>query len=316
MPKSTNDNASTSWHHDKPAGIPRQPVPRRISTWIVVLVLWLVHWLPFRFVRLLATMLGTLLYLLPTSRKRIGLRNLELCFPEWSLQERRRCLHRHVIELVSMVLEYGYLWFSSPARLRKLMPIEGLEHLQALEGQAVILCMPHFAGLDFGGLRISMETPVVSMYSRQKSGDFDAWVEGRRLRFATGKIVSRQDGIRPALRALRQGYRFYYLPDQDFGTRDAVFVDFFGVQAATITGMSRMAHAARAKVVPCYPRRESWGYTLVIEPPMADFPTQDLSQDTRRMNALIERQILIRPEQYFWLHKRFKSRPPGQPGLY
>jgi len=180
----------------------------------------------------------------------------------------------------------------------------------------VILMMPHFTGLDLAGLRVSLETELVSIYSRQKDPWLDEFFRTRRLRLGTGIIFSRQQGTRAVIRALRDGYRLYYLPDQDFGQRDSVFVPFFGVNAATITGLSRMAAVADAAVLPCYPRRERDGYTLVIEPALADFPSADATADAARMNAVIEAQVRRQLHQYFWLHKRFKSRPPGEPDLY
>ena len=218
--------------------------------------------------------------------------------------------------MVQMLLEYGYCWFASRERLQQLVRIEGLEHLRALDGRNVILMMPHFTGLDLAGLRVSLETPLVSIYSVQKDPWLDALFRAKRLRFGTGIIFSRQQGTRPTLRALKDGYRLYYLPDQDFGHRDSVFVPFFGVPAATIGGLSRMAAVTKAVVLPCYPRRESDGYTLVIEPALHNFPTDDVAADAARMNAVIEAQARRQLHQYFWLHKRFKSRPPGEPDFY
>ena len=285
-------------------------------TRFVASLLWLVHWLPFRATGALGSVLGNLIYALPTSRRRVGELNLRLCFPDMPVAERNRILRRHFVAIIQMFLEYGYCWFSSQARLRRIMRVEGLEHLAAQEGEPVILCMPHFTGLDLGGLRVSFDTPVVSIYSKQKDAGLDAYVEQKRLRFDTGIILARQAGIRPALKALKQGYRFYYLPDQDFGPRDSVFAHFFGVPAATITGLSRLAKASGAAVLPCYPRREKDGYTLVIEPPLADYPSDDLLQDAERMNRVIEAQVLKQPHQYFWLHKRFKTRPEGEARYY
>jgi Kdo2-lipid IVA lauroyltransferase/acyltransferase len=218
--------------------------------------------------------------------------------------------------MVQMLLEYGYCWFASRERLKSLMRIEGLEHLRALDGRNVILMMPHFTGLDLAGLRISLETPLVSIYSVQKDPWLDAFFRAKRLRFGTGIIFARQQGTRPTLRALKDGYRLYYLPDQDFGHRDSVFVPFFGVPAATIGGLSRMAAVTKAAVLPCYPRREANGYTLVIEPALENFPTDDVVADATRMNAVIEAQARRQLHQYFWLHKRFKSRPAGEADFY
>ncbi len=283
---------------------------------LLVGVVWLLSWLPFRAISALGWLVGSLIYLLPTSRRHIGEVNLRLCLPELDEPARRRLLRRHFVAMVQMLLEYGYGWFASQEQLKRLVRIEGLAHLQALEGRNVILMMPHFTGLDLAGLRVSLETRVVSIYSVQKDPWLDAFFRAKRLRFGTGIIFARQQGTRPTLRALRDGYRLYYLPDQDFGHRDSVFVPFFGVPAATIGGLSRMAAVTQAAVLPCYPRREADGYTLVIEPPLDNFPTNDVVADATRMNAVIEAQARRQLHQYFWLHKRFKSRPPGEADFY
>lgn len=283
---------------------------------LLVGFVWLLSWLPFRAVTVLGWLVGQLIAALPSSRRHIGTVNLALCLPDWTVAERRALLRRHFVAMAQMLLEYGYCWFASKERLQRLMRIEGIEHLRALEGRPVILMMPHFTGLDLAGLRISLETPVVSIYSKQKDPWLDAFFRAKRLRFGTGIIFARQQGTRPTLRALRDGYRLYYLPDQDFGHRDSVFVPFFGVNTATIGGLSRMATVGQAAVLPCYPRREADGYTLVIEPALAGFPTDDVTADAARMNAVIEAQVRRQLHQYFWLHKRFKSRPAGEADLY
>jgi KDO2-lipid IV(A) lauroyltransferase len=283
---------------------------------LVVGLVWLLSWLPFRALSALGWLIGQLIASLPSSRRHIGEVNLKLALPDWPPAARARLLRRHFVAMVQMLLEYGYCWFASPERLKRLMRIEGLEHLRALDGRNVILMMPHFTGLDLAGLRVSMETPVVSIYSVQKDPWLDAFFRAKRLRLGTGIIFARQQGTRPTLRALKDGYRLYYLPDQDFGHRDSVFVPFFGVRAATIGGLSRMAAVTKAAVLPCYPRREAGGYTLVIEPVLQNFPTDDVVADATRMNAVIEAQARRQLHQYFWLHKRFKSRPPGEADVY
>lgn len=281
-----------------------------------VAFVWLLSWLPFTAISALGWLVGHLIASIPSSRRHIGQVNLRRCLPDWTEADRSRLLRRHFVAMVQMLLEYGCCWFASPERLRRLMRIEGLENLKQHEGRPVILMMPHFTGLDLAGLRVSLETELVSIYSRQKDPWLDEFFRTRRLRLGTGIIFSRQQGTRAVIRALRDGYRLYYLPDQDFGHRDSVFVPFFGVNAATITGLSRMAMVAGAAVLPCYPRREAGGYALVIEPALDNFPTNDPTADAARMNAIIEAQVRRQPHQYFWLHKRFKSRPPGEADFY
>jgi len=151
----------------------------------------------------------------------------------------------------------------------------------------------------------------------QKDAKFNELLLRGRTRFGDQRLVSRQEGIRATLAAMREGRPFYYLPDQDYGPRDAIFVPFFGVPAATVPGLSRIARVAGAKVLPCVTRMlPGGGYLLRIEPPWENFPTQDPAADTRRMNEYIERRVLEMPEQYLWMHKRFKTRPQGEAGFY
>ena len=284
---------------------------------LAVACLWCLSWLPFRAVSALGVALGTVLHAVPNKRRTIGRVNLRLCFPLRSDAEREAILRGHFIAFAQMVLEFGYCWFAPPERLKRLVRIDGLEHLTALpKTTPVILSMPHFTGIDLVGLRLSLETEMVTIYARQKNPWLDTFIRNKRLRLNTGMVFSRQEGVRSSVRALRDGYRLYYLPDQDHGPRDSVFADFFGVPAATITGLPRLAGMTRARVLPCYPRRERDGYTLVLEAPLEDFPSDDLTADARRMNAVIEQQVLAVPAQYFWLHRRFKTRPQGLPGFY
>ena len=206
------------------------------------------------------------------------------------------------------------MWWSSKARIQKLVRVEGLEHWQAVAHKPVIWLTPHFAGLDMGGARIITEWRGVSVYSQQKNPVFDRVLRHGRTRFVTPVLFSRQDGIRPVVKAMREGLPLYYLPDMDFGARDALFVPFFNVPAATITGLSRMARLARAVVVPAVTRQlpGAQGYVLRFYPAWENFPTDDVEADTRRMNAFIEERVREMPEQYYWVHKRFKTRPPGE----
>jgi KDO2-lipid IV(A) lauroyltransferase len=200
----------------------------------------------------------------------------------------------------------------------RLVRIEDLHHWQSVADRPVIWFAPHFVGLDAGGSRIITEYRGSSMYSRQRNPVLDRILYHGRTRFVTPRLLSRQDGIRPLVRAIRDGWPFYYLPDMDFGPRDSVFVPFFGVPAATITGLSRVARLAGATVVPVVTRQlpGGAGYAMRFYPPWEDFPTDDPEADARRMNAFIEERVLEMPEQYHWLHKRFKTRPEGIPRVY
>ena len=203
-------------------------------------------------------------------------------------------------------------------RFQRLIRVHGMEHWRAVETRPIIWLAPHFAGLDWAGVRLSAERPVASVYSRQNSELLNRMLLKGRNRFNQSVLFSRQDGLRGVVKALRQGTSFYYLPDLDFGRRDALFVPFFGVLAATVTGLSRIAKLTNALVLPVIARQlpGGRGYDVTIYPAWADFPTDDVAADTRRMNAFIEARIEEMPEQYLWTHKRFKTRPEGEPSFY
>jgi len=283
--------------------------------WLLSAFLWLLHWLPFRAVALLGKVLGSLLYRVAGRRRRVGATNLQLCFPHLSEIERAQLLRRHFQLMATAMLEYGYCWYAPAKRLRQLVRVEGMQHLDALKGQPVILFAGHFVGLEIGGLRLSADVPMMDLYTRQSNAGLDARLAAMRGRFG-GRLVVRTEGVRPMIKGLREGLRLYYLPDQDYGPRDAEFLPFFGVKAATITGMSRLARVSGAAVVPCFVYRERDGYRLVLDAPLANFPSDDVVADALRMNTELEARIRQAPEQYFWLHKRFKTRPEGEARLY
>jgi KDO2-lipid IV(A) lauroyltransferase len=281
-------------------------------------IIWLLHFLPLAVLAPIGRGFGLLLYVVARDRRRVARKNLELCFPEWTDKERRRVVRRHFQAFGRAGLERGILWWASRERILRLVRMEGLEHWEAVRGRPTIWLAPHFVGLDMGGTRLAADFEAASMYSRQKNPVLDRILYHGRTRFVMPRLVSRQEGLRPLVRVMREGLPFYYLPDQDFGPRDSVFVPFFGVPTATITGLSRMAKLARAFVVPVVTTQlpGGEGYVLRFYPAWEGFPTGDEEADARRMNAFIEQRVLEAPEQYHWLHKRFKTRPPGEPSLY
>ena len=281
-------------------------------------IVWLLHGLPLALLAALGRGIGLLLYAVARERRHVALTNLTLCFPQWTEAERMRVARQHFQVVARAFLEHGILWWASKARIQKLVRVEGLEHWKAVEGKPVIWLAPHFAGLDMGGSRIITEWRGVSVYSQQKNPVFDQVLRHGRSRFVAPVLFSRQDGIRPVVKAMREGLPLYYLPDMDFGARDALFVPFFNTPAATITGLARMARLARALVVPAVTRQlpGGQGYVLQFYPAWENFPTDDVEADTRRMNAFIEARVREMPEQYYWVHKRFKTRPPGERSPY
>ena len=286
-----------------------------------VAVFWLLHWLPLSLLAPVGQALGLVLYVFALPRRRVVMTNLRLCFPEMSPTERRQLARRHFFCVGRSLLERGLLWWGSRERLERIVRIEGAERVQALQaaGKPVILLAPHFVGLDMGGTRVTMVFDLVSIYARQKKNlVLDRWLYHGRSRFGDQLLLARQDGVRGTVKAMKSGRPFYYLPDMDYGRKDAIFVPFFGVPAATITGLSRLARVAGAAVLPCVTRMlpGAGGYVVEIGEPWADFPTADVEADTRRMNAWIESMVRTMPEQYYWVHRRFKTRPEGEARPY
>jgi len=287
-------------------------------TRLALAAMWLFHWLPLAWLARLGRGFGTLLYWFAGERRHVTLTNLRLCFPELEERERAALARRHFCAFGRSFLERGLLWWASPKRLRRMVRIEGREHLDGTSGKPTILLVPHFIGLDMGWARLTLELDMVSVYANQKNLLFNAALLRGRTRFGASTLLSRQEGTRPAIRLMRAGQPFYYLPDMDYGQRDTIFVPFFGVSTATITGLSRLSRMAGAIVLPVITRMlpDGQGYVVNIGPPWSDFPGESVEADTRRMNAFIEAEVRRMPEQYFWLHKRFKTRPPNEESPY
>ena len=290
---------------------------RSLGSWLGVLVLWLVHFLPMRWIGAIGAALGSLLYRF--GRGHVTRVNLALCFPEMPADQRDALGLRHFRMLGRNAVELSMMVWGSEEQLLKLVRHENLEYLReaAANGEPVILFAPHFIGLNMGGIRVAFEWPgSASIYSRQKNPVLDRLFLKARTRFGKPVLVSRQEGLRAVIRVIRGGKSLYFLPDMDFGARDAIFSPFFGVPAATITALPRLAKITGAKVIPVVTRQEGEGYVARFYPAWEDYPTGDLEADVRRMNAFIEERVREMPEQYFWAHKRFKTRPPGEPNPY
>jgi len=283
-----------------------------------IFLMWLLHFLPLPLLALLGNALGMLLYVLSAERRRVATINLRLCFPEMSERERAALVRAHFRVFARSLLERSILWWSSLERIRSLIRVVGLEHLQAVQGGPVIVLAPHFVALDVGGSWMTQYVSLVSVYSGQKNPLFHELLLRGRSRFNEPRLYERTQGLRPIVKALREGLPFYYLPDQDLATKDGVFVPFFGVPAATLNTVSRLAAITSARVVPCISRvlPGGRGYEVRFYPAWDNYPTDDLVADTRRVNAFIEERVREIPEQYFWLHKRFKTRPEGEQKFY
>ena len=272
--------------------------------------------LPYPVLKALGDALGLLLYAVALPRRRVALTNLRMCFPDWTEARRRRVVREHFRYFARSFFDRFVFWYEPAERIRRLCELEGVEHYLPHRGRPVILLAPHFVGIDAGGIRFLLEWPGVSMYAAQKSAALTEAMTRGRTRFGNSRLLLRTEGLRPALRALREGLPFYFLPDMDLGERDAVFVPFFGVPAATVTSVARLARASGAVVVPLVTRMTDRGYAARFYPAWEEFPGDDVEAATRRMNAFIEERVLEMPAQYLWTHKRFKTRPPGEPRIY
>ncbi|QID16613.1 lipid A biosynthesis acyltransferase [Nitrogeniibacter mangrovi] len=287
---------------------------------LFIALLWLLHWLPLSVLSRIGEGFGLLLYALVGRRRRIVKTNLSNCFPDLDEDGLHRLTRAHFRMLGRSFLERGLQWWAPRERLERLVHLHGAEHVRRLldEGTPVILMVPHFVGLDMGGLAISMHFDVVNIYARQSNKVIDRWLYHGRSRFGHQILLPRDESIRSVVREMKAGRPFFYLPDMDHGRKDSVFVPFFGIQAATITGLPRFARMAKAKVVPVSSRflPGGQGYEITLGEPWADYPSGDLEADVACMNARIEAMVRPMPEQYYWVHRRFKTRPEGERGFY
>jgi KDO2-lipid IV(A) lauroyltransferase len=285
---------------------------------IAIFVLWLLHFLPLPVLAPIGQGVGMLAYLGVARRRRIARINLKLCFPELDDAQRERLLRRHFRCFGRAILEAGIAWWGAPERLRRTVRIEGQEHMAAIQGERFICLVPHFVGIELEGLRMTMDYRGLAVYVHQKDAYIDAFLKLKRERFEGTRMIARQEGVKAILRAFQKGQGLQLSPDMDLGERDAVFASFFGVQAATVTALSRMARLTRSRIVPVVVRQlpGGRGYVVRMYPAWEDYPGPSLEQDTRRMNAFIEERVREMPEQYLWTHRRFKTRPAGEPGYY
>jgi KDO2-lipid IV(A) lauroyltransferase len=283
-----------------------------------VFIFWLIHFLPFRVIVAIGNGLGILFYPFAAERRRVGMINLKLCFPEMSESARKKLLREHFRMFMRGLIERSILWWASAERINSLIRVEGAEHFEAIKNKSSILLTPHFVGMDVGGQWIAQNTDTVCMYSNQKNMYLTNLLLKKRARFRNQHLYSRQQGLRPILRGMREGCPFIYPPDQDQGIKDGAFIPFFGVPAATMISLPRIAKMTDAKVVPSITRMltGSEGYVLTFYPVWENYPSGDDIADARRMNAFIEDRIREMPEQYFWLHKRFKTRAEGEQKFY
>jgi KDO2-lipid IV(A) lauroyltransferase len=258
--------------------------------------------------------LSDIVWWLAGPRRRVTLVNLKACFPTMSEDERWQLGRRTFRSLGRAALDHSVLWKADAAVIERYITVDGAEHL---DHRPLIALAPHFVGLDAGGVRINTLVRGASIYSRQKNPVWDEALLKARQRFSDPVLLPRQGlDMRTVIRTVKSGLPMYYLPDMDLGPTNSIFVPFFGVPAATIPMVSRLARLTGAKVVMAVTEMTDDGYALHIEPPWENFPGESVEADTARMNRELERWVLRMPAQYFWTHKRFKTRPEGEASLY
>lgn len=286
---------------------------------LVVFFLWLIHWLPLPILGRIGKGIGLATYYLHRHRREITLTNLRLCFPEMDEKKRTRLAREHFQCYGRSVVERGILWWSSRKRIERLIELVHPFPMDEVQAGPVIFLCPHFVCLEIPGVVVTFNTVGSSIYTQQKNKTFDKLLRQGRMRFNKDVLLfTREQGVKPIIRSLRKNVPFYMLPDLDFGTQDAEFVPFFGQIAATLVAPARIAAATDAKVIPVIasflPNYKGW--RVEFYPPLENFPSNDMTAATRRVNEFIEKRILEHPAEYLWTHRRFKTRPPGMPNVY
>lgn len=292
--------------------------PRHWLSWLAVGLLWLLGRLPLRLGRLLVRPLGPLTYHLMVSRRKIAQRNIERCFPELGADAREEILRGGFQSLARMLVETAWCWSAPVERLESCTRVEGLENLQDAEelGRGVLLLTFHTTCLEMGGHILGSKTRGSCVYRPLKNPVIE-WYQNRgRKRLA--EYLIKKDNPRQAVRILKKGGVVWYAPDQDFGADQTAFAPFFGIQASTLLATRRFPALTGCAVVPMFPRYEknSGMYVVTVYPALDNFPSDDELADLTRVNAVMEEQIRKVPEQYWWIHRRFKTRPPGEPPFY
>jgi KDO2-lipid IV(A) lauroyltransferase len=280
--------------------------------------MWLLHWLPLPVLGRFGDAVGALLFVVLRRRRHIALTNLRLTMPECDERARVRLARAHFQAYSRSVWERAILWWAPPARLRRLIRVEpGVPLAEIAAGPTILLC-PHFVCLDVAGVAVMLESPLCSIYTEQKNKTFDKVLRAGRSRFRPVELFARQAGVKPIVRAMRSGLPYFMLPDMDFGPKDAEFVPFFGIPAATLTAPGRLAAATGARVIPVVatflPGYQ--GYRVRFYPAWDNYPGEDMAAAARRMNDFIEDRVREAPAEFFLTHKRFKTRPGGEPSVY
>jgi KDO2-lipid IV(A) lauroyltransferase len=289
----------------------------KLGAYLAISFMRLLAVLPLSWVRALGWLLGSLLFYVIRSRRRVAEINLTLCFPDRSRQEIRRLTRQNFIYFMQALLDRGWLWHGSAAvTLRRLKITGAVEQLQ--NDEPVVLFVPHFVGLDAGNTAFTQQIPrkLITIYTNQSNKTMDAWILKRRARFGNIRLFGRVAGVKDIIAALRSGEMLGILPDMGFGPEESIVVPFYGIPTYTVPSLHRFSRLGKAKLVPVLNRMTDDGYEVQVLPAWENFPSSSAEADTALMNKELENYIKTMPAQYFWVHKRFKDRPPGEKPVY
>jgi KDO2-lipid IV(A) lauroyltransferase len=292
--------------------------PRFWIIWVTFALLKLASLFPYRLLLVIGKFLGRGIKLISVKAERVARINLQLCFPEKSPKEREQIKNECFESIGIALVELAICWWWSEKRLKSLVEIRGLEHLEAIleNGQGAILLSGHFTSLEIGGRLFALNKPLQVMYRTQKNALFDSYLYSKRCGYLEN-VVSRKS-TRQLIKGIKKLIPTWYAPDQNFTNERNIFAPFMGVPAATITASSRLVKAAGCAVLPFYTYRkpDGTGYILTIKPSLQNFPSGDDLTDATAINDSIEKFVRSHPEQYMWIQPRFKSRPEGEPSVY
>ena len=292
--------------------------PRYWPVWFGIGLLRLVCLLPHRIGLGIGRGIGNLAYRLAGSRRFVVLRNLELCFPDLADVERRALAKRHFKALGMSIVEMGLGRWASDRFHDRVSTLNGVEHLEAAvaEGRGIILLSAHFTTLEIMGRKLAMVSPPFDAVYRRNRSDFITELMRSGREVSADDSIEKRD-IKRMVRSLRAGRPVWYAPDQSYDRKGSVVIEFFGVPTMHTTATSTLARLGRAITLPYFPERLANGrYVFTIGPPLEDFPSDDEVEDTRKYVRALETHIRRCPEQYFWVHRKFKNLPDGYPDFY
>jgi Kdo2-lipid IVA lauroyltransferase/acyltransferase len=291
---------------------------RHWPIWIGFAIWWLIAQLPYRLQMLMGSIFGKVIAFFGKKRIAIAKRNIELCFSKLPANEQKKLLQQHIDSLGKTFFEMGIAWFWSKKRLQKLVSYEGLEYLKQAHKnkQGVLLMTVHSTHMELTAAFLNIQHSIDGTYRKHFNPVYDFIQKIRRERFNEDTLTIERKDVRGMIKSLRKGRALWHAPDQDYGVKHSIFLPFFGVNAACLTTTTPLTQMGQAIVIPAVSVRKPDGYHLRVLPPLENFPSNDVTEDTQKIVSIIEQLIMLAPEQYLWVHRRFKNQPAGTPDLY